>query len=91
MKKTLEKPFPTSRGGNNPISTPEKKICDQKNFSVHLNSTNHHENSYFLSDFVANQACSTFGQFQQKGSGLPTAPSVPRRSPIQVLTELYAA
>ena len=46
MKKTLEKPFSTSRGEKNAISTPEKKICDQKNFSVHLNSTNHHENSY---------------------------------------------
>ena len=48
MKNTLEKPFPTSRGGKNPISTPEKKICDQKNFSVHLNSTIYHENSYFF-------------------------------------------
>ena len=47
MKKTLEKPFSTSRGEKNAISTPEKKNCDQKNFSVHLNSTNHHENSYF--------------------------------------------
>ena len=32
MKKTLEKPFSTSRGEKNTISTPEKKIVTRKIF-----------------------------------------------------------